>query len=157
MKIFAMVLLLSTSSCAFLKNMMGIYTPMNDTEIQDLTTCEVPSLELIRKNLMLAGYDVAPLLPKDDTLQTSFKQVEGYGSSKQFEKINVLKLDKNKIRFVVKLRTESIDKVETGSASIGTYKSTQSELVHNTQEADEKYYIEFREQYTARKQRVCGG
>ena len=87
-------------------------TPMPDTQVADLTTCNTGDIATIKKNLVLAGYSVKNA--DGDTLETEFKQVDGYGTHKELEKITVVKVDGSKAKFRVRVREEGVQKVETG-------------------------------------------
>ena len=130
-------------------------TPMPDTQVADLTTCNSGDLASIKKNLVLAGYSVKS--QDSDTLETEFKQVEGYSTQKELEKILVVK-DGSKAKFRVRVREEGVQKVETGRVqdSQGRTVATDSQLVGTQNETDEKYWNEGRQQYEARKKTVCG-
>jgi hypothetical protein len=131
-------------------------TPMPETQVADLTTCNTGDMASIKKNLVLAGYSVKNA--DGDTLETEFKQVDGYGTQKELEKITVVKVDGAKAKFRVRVREEGMQKVETGRVqdSQGRTVATDSQLVGTQNETDEHYYNEARTQYEARKKNVCG-
>jgi hypothetical protein len=150
--------LLATTSTGCLNLIPGLArTPMPDDQVASLTTCNTGDLASIKKNLMLAGYSVKNA--DGDTLETEFKQVEGYGTSKELEKITVVKLDSSKAKFRVRVREEGVQKVETGRVqdSQGRTVATDSQLVGTQNETDEHYYKEAQPQYEKRKSTVCGG
>jgi hypothetical protein len=131
-------------------------TPMPEPEKQALTTCKTGNLETIRKNLMLAGYDVTNF--SKEAMATGYKQVDaGYNSGKVFRKINVVSIDPKTARFVVKNRQENYREVSAGSTTYsGGYTAQHSQVVRDENEFDEKYYSEYRDQYVGLQTQVCG-
>jgi hypothetical protein len=151
--LFAITVSAATGCSAFFSG--GARTLMPETQVADLTTCTSGDLASIKKNLVLAGYSVKS--QDNDMIETEFKQVDGYGTQKELEKIMVVK-DGQKAKFRVRVREEGVQKVETGRVqdSQGRTVATDSQLVSTQNEADEKYFNEARQQYEARKKNVCG-
>lgn len=133
-------------------------TPMPTNEVTSLTTCKTGDLAVIKKNLMLAGYSIQNA--DDETVVTDFKQTAaGYGNGKEFLKITAVKVDDGTTKFKVRVKTESLDQVQTGEMKDGNGRTiaTDSTLVQNQNEADEGYFVERKEQYTTTQKEVCGG
>ena len=100
-------------------------TPITDpTMLNELTTCRHGSLEKVKKNLMLMGYEIAE--SDDQMIVTNFKQ-EGtkLDQSKIYSMVNVIKVSDNQIKFKVRERrlyeTQEADKGVVISA--GSYKN----------------------------------
>jgi hypothetical protein len=143
-------------------------TPMGPGEIDDLTSCKGIGLPAIRKNLLLAGYDIQSQGEED--LTTGFKQVSGYGTSRGLQRITVVKIAENQFRFRVTLRSDSMQAISTGSTTQkittttsgnspkSTYENTndQRQLVSTSNEGDQTYYVEHRGNYESTRHAVCG-
>jgi hypothetical protein len=131
-------------------------TPMPPNQVEDLTTCKNTDLGKIKKNLMLNGYSIRDA--DQDAVETEFKQIAGYGNSKVSERISAIKVDDSTVKFRVRVREDSLNRVETGQlrSSTGQVIATDSKLVHNENEQDEHYYAETIEQHQTTKRQVCG-
>lgn len=149
-------------AAAFTMSMFSCVHPMGQSDIEQLTTCKNTDLKAIRKNLLLAGYKVTN--QSDDDIQTDFKQVSGYSSSKQLIALTVVKIDDKNFKFRVRRRAESTSSVPTNETSISNGSGqnnqkvsiTQTQLVHNSDEFDQSYYIENRGEYEQTHLEVCG-
>jgi len=151
-------LALSTTGCFMFGAGMGASTPMADADVAAVTTCKTGDLTAIKKNLMLAGYSIDNI--DGETLETGFKQTSAaYGGGKEFVKIIAVKVDDETTKFKVRVRTQSLDKMETGEMkdSMGRTIATDSTVVENKNESDQAYYVEAKDQYTATHKEVCGG
>ncbi len=149
-------LVVSSTGCMGMFAAMNPRTPLQTAELDAVTTCKNSSIGKIKKNLMLAGYSIRSESP--DTLETEFKQVEGYGTSTASERIMVVKVDDASIKFRVRVKSEGMQKVETGrvTTTSGQTVATDSQLVHTQNEADEEYYKESMVQHQKEQSMVCG-
>ncbi len=131
--------------------------PLAASEVSKLTVCSHGDLDKVRKSLMLAGYSIRS--STTDSIETEFKQTDGYGGHKTSERINVVRIDGNTIKFNVRTRSDSLDKVETGrvTAANGRVVATDHQLVQNSNESDMNYLQETRVQHEATQKAVCGG
>lgn len=152
------LLALSSTGC-FMFGGMPAATPMAEADVTAVTTCKTGDLSTIKKNLMLAGYSIDNI--DDESLETGFKQTAaaGYGGGKEFLKIIAVKVDDETTKFKVRVRTESLDKMQTGEMkdSMGRTIATDSTVVENNNEVDQAYYVEAKDQYAMTQKEVCGG
>lgn len=140
----------------------GCVTPMGQADIESLTTCTGADLTTIRKNLMLAGYVIKAQGASD--LSTEFRQVGGYGYDRSLRRINVVEVKPGTYRFRVTNQVISIDRDRHnfgGGTSMGKEKSPTvvidlSQPVETTNEYDETYYVERRDDYESVRREVCG-
>jgi hypothetical protein len=145
----------------------GCVTPMQPQEIEDLTTCRGKTIADIRKNLLLAGYEVQS--EGTDYLSTGFRQISGYGASREMQRINVIEASKGTFRFRVVSRRDGVESVPTGSTTqtivVGRdggqnqqvqNRVEQHQLVQTSNESDLAYYVEYRGNYEATHSMVCG-
>ncbi len=148
-------LALSTTGC-FMFAGMPASTPMAEADVTAVTTCKTGDLSTIKKNLMLAGYSIDNV--DDESLETGFKQTAGGGGGKEFLKIIAVKVDDETTKFKVRVRTESLDKMQTGEMkdSMGRTIATDSTVVENNNEVDQAYYVEAKDQYAITQKEVCG-
>ncbi|NOU33526.1 MAG: hypothetical protein HOO96_36990 [Polyangiaceae bacterium] len=151
----AMLVSVSATGC------MGLFgparTPMPANEVAALTTCKTGDLSKIKKNLVLAGYGVTR--SDGDIIETDFKQVTKFGSTKELEKISVVRVDENTTKFKVKVRVESKEEVESAKVKDGSGRTvaTGTRLENTTDESETQYYQEGRPQYEEARKAVCGG
>ena len=146
-------------------------TPITDPNVlNDLTTCRNTSLEKIKKNLLLMGYEIAK--SDDQSISTEYKQDSGYSGSRLFSRVNVVKVSPKVIKFKViekhiykstdadrsYINTHGTNRNnyggvsrQTGGAEIVSYKT-----VTNENESDRTYYIEKEHEYRMFKDQLCG-
>jgi hypothetical protein len=153
--------------------MLGpVRTPIQGQQVEQLTTCKNTDLGKIRKNLMLNGFSIRDAT--DDTIETEYKQVDdGLRApslaggpfarvegpvSKTSKRVTVIKLDDTTVKFRVRVREDSLRKVETGrvTSSTGQVIATDSSLVHDENEQDEHYFTETIPQHEETRRQICG-
>ena len=152
---FAASIAVTTTGCFGLIPGMG-RTPMPANDVEALTVCKNADMAKIKKNLVLNGYAIRSA--SDDVIETDFKQTEGRGTSKFSERISVVKVDEGKAKFKIRLKSEGVEKVETGQvrSSNGQVLATDSKLLQTANEEDEQYYTETKPQHEATHKNVCG-
>ncbi len=134
--------------------------PLSPQEVENLTTCATGDLDVIKKNLLLAGWSIER--EDADALQTDFKPIDGYRgvsyASNSSERIAVVRLNDHASRFVVRQRAEGYETVTTGERkdSRGRTVSTSSQVVDTKSESEEAYYDTDRARYLERRQKICG-
>ena len=137
---------------------------MKSARIKELTTCKNTSLKEIRKNLLLAGFEINR--DSEEDFSTGWKQTASYANERTYRRIAVV-LSKNKlISFMVRVRT-----VTTSSENIGSISTTHStnksgfekkstigfgREVEDKEDLDEEYYEEYEEDYIRTQREVCG-
>jgi len=131
-------------------------TPMPQQQVSELTTCKGADMTSIKKNLMLSGYAIRSA--SDETIETDYKQVSGYGTSKEMLRISIVKVDDKTARFHVRTKSEGVQKVETGrvTTTSGQVVATDNKLVHTENEQDEQYFNESRQLHEQTRREVCG-
>lgn len=139
-------------------------TPMSSSEVEGLTTCKNITLKDVRKNLLLAGFEVDQ--STSDDLITKWKQTSGFSNDKSLIKIVVVKLDEKSIKFRVRKRQSSVTQENqlsfsstNKSKNVGT--SQQQTIgfgrdVERHSDYDESYYKEYYEKYADIQHDVCG-
>lgn len=131
-------------------------TPMPADQVGALTTCKGSDMASIKKNLMLSGYSIRSA--SDDAIETDFKQVSGYGTNKELQRVSIVKVDDKTARFHVRVKSEGVEKVETGrvTTTSGKVVATDNKLVHTENEEDEHYFNESRQLHEKTHREVCG-
>lgn len=135
---------------------------MPQNEINELTTCKNTSLKNIKKNLLLAGYEVDS--ESEDHLTTRYMQVSGYGTSKDSMRFNIVKVDNNTFRFKVKTKADRTETVNAGgqTTTVGSGKNKiniqqdNKQVVQTSDESDQSYWVERRADYVRTQNDVCG-
>ena len=139
-------------------------TPMSASQIEEVTTCRDTTIAKIRKNLLLAGYEIEEQTGED--IVTEWKQTGGYGKNKDLQRVTVVKLDEGRFRFKVMKRSVSVEK--ENQASFTTTKqnkkrnkaeSTQISFgrdVERHSDYDQSYYQEYLNGYRSTQAEVCG-
>jgi hypothetical protein len=145
---------LGVAGCLFMMPKPANPLPMQ--EVDALTTCKDTDLATIKKNLLLNGYTLES--QDGESLVTQFKQVEGGGTEKGFERFNVVKVDERTLKFRVRVRNQSVQRVQTGEARDyrGRVVATDSQLVGTDNEADQAYVDTDRLLYANQHRAVCG-
>jgi hypothetical protein len=143
-----------TAGCLF--NLPPPSHPLTAPEVDALTTCMDTDLAVVKKNLLLNGYVLAS--QDGDTLVTDFKQVEGYGTEKGFERFTVVKVDARTLKFRVRVRQQGVQRVQTGQATDyrGRVVATDSQIVGTDNQTDQAYVDTDRALYANQHRAVCG-
>lgn len=140
----------------------GCLHMLESSEVNRLTTCQNTDLKKIKKNLLLAGYEVNK--EDGDNLTTDFKQVSGYGGDKTMRRITVIKLDDKTYKFNVRLKSKRIESNQNNYSS-DPYNKKKSDTTININmnqpietenDFDQDYYKERVAQYESMRQEVCG-
>lgn len=139
-------------------------TPMSVSEIEDVTTCRDTTLNQIRKNLLLAGYEIEEQTGED--LVTDWKQTGGYNKSKYLQRLTVVKLDKGLFRFKVMKRSVTVDRENQATLTTTTRNKKKNEServgiafgrdVERYSDYDQSYYQERQADYRQTQVEVCG-
>lgn len=162
MKSLSLAICLMAASSTGCAGLLAIFQPpkpaepLATAEVEAVTTCKGSNIAKIKKNLMLAGYSIRN--ESADTLETEFKQVDGAGTQASSERIMVVKVDDQNIRFRVRVKSEGMAKVETGrvTTTSGRTVATDSQLVHTQNETDEKYFKDTLPLHQKTQKDVCG-
>ena len=139
-------------------------TPMTMSQVEDVTTCKQTTLKKIRKNLLLAGYEIEEQTSED--LVTEWKQTGGYEKNRSLDRITVVKVDDSTFRFKVMQRSVRVDReniatVSTTSKSKKRRDSATTGIsfgrdVDRTNDSEQRYYQEYETTYRQKQYEVCG-
>jgi hypothetical protein len=139
-------------------------TPMSSLEVDTLTTCRNTSLDQIRSNLLLGGYEIVSF--DDKHLMTGYKQISSWGNDRHFRRIAVVKLDKSTFRFQVRNRDITMQTIKESSLTLGSANAVEgnksattielNRTVERQNDSDRQYYTESRSDYLATQLEVCG-
>lgn len=142
----------------------GCVTPMSSSQIDEITTCRNTTIGNIRKNLLLAGYEIEEQTGED--IVTEWKQTGGYGNNKSLQRITVVQLDEGQFRFKVMKRSVSVTKENQASFSTvqKNKKGNNSETmdisfgrdVERHSDFDQAYYQEYVGNYRSTQAEICG-
>lgn len=145
----------------FVLVLAGCVTPLGRSEIETLTTCKDTDIKKIRKNLLLAGYEIKS--ESDGDITTDFKQVQGWGQDRGLRRITVVKIDDKTFKFNVRIRNVRVEKSNSGlTVGSGDAKKSNninidlSQPIETTNDNDQSYYEEYRDDYRGTQQEVCG-
>lgn len=153
--VLSTVLFLALTSCV---------TPMNQSDIEEVTTCKDTTLADIRRNLLLDGYKIEQESKTD--LVTDFKQTDFWKSDRQFLRITAVEIgDKT---FKLKVRTKTIRIHESDSFGMGMAGSGQRSRATGTivfdfsrpieveDEDDQAYFQEHLDRHIRLRKLICG-
>src|SRR5690606_33861384 len=139
-------------------------TPMSASQIEDVTTCRNTTIAKIRKNLLLAGYEINEQTGED--VVTEWKQTGGYGKNKTLQRITVVKVDDGLFRFKVMKRSVSVEREDQASFTTTKHNKNRSKSettgfsfgrdVERHSDYDQSYYTEYMGDYRSTQHEVCG-
>jgi hypothetical protein len=138
---------------------------LESSEVNRLTTCKNTDLKKIKKNLLLAGYEIK----REDTesLTTDYKQVSGYGTDKSLQRITVVKLDDKDYKFNVRVKDKRVERNDQqySNNNYGNKKKSgnttnininMNQPIETENDYDQQYYKEHVGAYEQTHQQVCG-
>lgn len=136
---------------------------LESSEVNRLTTCKNTDLKAIKKNLLLAGYEIKR--DDADSLTTDYKQTSGYSQNRELRRVTIVKLDDKDFKFTIRLKSK---RIETGGNSYsnnnyGNSKKSDSTIninmnqaVETENDSDQAYYKEHMGEYEQMKLEICG-
>jgi hypothetical protein len=142
----------------------GCVTPMNQSDIEDVTTCKNTTLADIRRNLLLDGFKIDQESKND--LVTDFKQTDFWKNDRQFLRITAVEVGEN--TFKLKVRRKSIRIHESDSYGMGMAGSGRrnkasgsiffdfSRPIEVEDEDDQTYYQEHLDRHMQLRKQICG-
>ncbi len=139
----------------------GCLHALESNEVTRLTTCKNNDLKKIRKNLLLAGYEIKN--ESDSDLTTDYKQYAGYGGDRNLRRITVVKLDGKDFKFNVRQKSKSIQRNNNQYSNGNNSKKggttiniDASQPIEVENDFDQEYYKERIAQYEQTQREVCG-
>ena len=133
--------------------------PLPQADVDALTTCHDADLKKIRQSLLLNGFEVQSQSPTD--LVTDWKQVDGYGTNRMFQRITVVQLDPSTYRFKVRLKQTyvELDGNRFRTRDHDHHRTTIIDMrqpVEITDDVDPTYDDAHRDAYEETRRQVCG-
>ncbi len=141
----------------------GCLHMLEGSEVNRLTTCKNTDLKAIKKNLLLAGYEIKR--EDTDNITTDYKQTSGGGMDKTMRRITVVKLDDKAYKFNVRVKSKRVeqnnnnysnDPYNKKKKSDTTININMSQPIETENDFDQDYYKEHVAQYEQTKSEVCG-
>ena len=140
---------------------VGCVHALDSNEVVRVTTCKNTDLKAIRKNLLLAGYEIKSA--SDTDLTTDYKQVAGYSSDKTARRITVVKMDDKTYRFNVRLKSSRVERNQNNAGYQDPNKKNgttinidMSQPIEVQNDYDQAYYQEHVAEYDNTHREVCG-
>ena len=137
---------------------------LESSEVSRLTTCSKTDLKAIKKNLLLAGYEIKR--DDADSVTTDYKQTSGYGTEKTLRRITVVKLDETSFKFNVRVKSKRVENTgnnysnnnygNNAKRSDTNININMSQPIETENDYDQDYYKEHVGQYEQTKSEVCG-